>query len=158
VCSASLQLFFHLRILKDSVEPIFISFGAQYEMKMLNNDRLLSFPRRRESRKWHLGNWIPAPCLRRDKLRRNDRYGAFSFPHSLSSLMVSGFSLTYRNLSSILHLTTARSGTAKFLTAEARRSQRGCRKSSTLGGCCSSTLTDIAQSGKLYRQQFQTAR
>jgi hypothetical protein len=29
-------------------------------MKMLNNDRLLSFPRKRESRKWRPENWIPA--------------------------------------------------------------------------------------------------
>jgi hypothetical protein len=98
---------------------MFISLRAQYEMKMLNNDGLLSFPRRRESRKWHAGNWIPAPCLRRDRPRRNDRYGAFSFPYSLSSLMMSGFSLLIEISVYIDSLASLRSVFALFWEGEA---------------------------------------
>ncbi len=55
-------------------------------MKMLNDDHLLSFPRRRESRKM-------TPKKLDSCFRRNDRYGAFSFPCSFPSLMIYSFSL-----------------------------------------------------------------
>ena len=39
------------------------------------------------------GTGFLLPAFAGDKLRRNDRYGAFSFPYSLSSLMISDFRL-----------------------------------------------------------------